>query len=267
MGVVIASGFTTGNTYPLNTPRIGWRKLAGTVTASTSAAGFAATNAATNRTDSFWRPTALTATWALDAGFAQAVSYCGIAAHDLGTQGCTVLVQSSPDGTTWTTRCTIIPADDSTILALFATVSARYWRLSISGSGDEPTLGVIQFGAVTEFPQKAAYVGSMSFDRTRVASYSTNLSEGGQWLGRSVSRVSLTPSMQVSHLSEAWVASEWDAFAEYAETGPFFIADRPSVYPKSCCYAWTSGDLRAERSIPNADVALSISLELTGFLA
>jgi hypothetical protein len=267
MGVTIASGFTAGNTYPLNTPRIGWQRISGDIAASTEAAGFAAANAGTNRTDSFWRPTALPATWEIDAGSAQSVSYCGIAAHDLGTQDCVVLVRSSPDGSTWTTRCTITPTDDSAILALFGTVSARYWRIEVSGSGDEPTIGVIQFGAVTEFPQRATYAPSMSFERTRVASYSTNLSEGGQWLGRSVSRVSLAPSMQVAHLSETWIAAEWDAFAEHAEAAPFFVADRPDTFPKSCCYAWTGGDLRAERSLPNTAVAMSISLEMTGFLA
>ncbi len=267
MAVTIASGFTTGNTYSLKTPRIGWRKITGTVAASTSATGYAATNANTNRTDSFWQPTALPATWQIDAASAQSVSYCGIAAHDLGSKGCTVLVQSSPDGTTWTTRCTITPTDDSAILALFATVSARYWRISISGSGGNPTIAVIQFGAVTEFPQKAVYAPSVSFERTRVASYSTNMSQGGQWLGRSVERASLAPAMTVNNLSETWIAAEWDAFAIYAETSPFFIADRPEDYPKSCCYAWTGGDLRAERVTPNADIALSVSLELTGFLA
>lgn len=267
MAVAIAAGFTAGNTYPLTTPRIGWRRLSGTVAASTSAAGYAAANAATNRTDSFWQPTALPATWRLDAGSAQDVSYCGIAAHDLGSKGCTVLVQSSPDDSTWTTRCTITPTDDSAIMALFATVSARYWRLSISGAGDEPTIAVIQFGAVTEFPQRAVYAPSTSFERTRLASFSTNRTEGGQFVGRSMTRVSLTPAMQVNHLSETWVAAEWDAFALHAETSPFFIADRPDAFPKSCCYAWTSTDLRAPRETPNAAVAINVSLELTGFLA
>lgn len=267
MSVTIASGFTAGNTYPLKNPRIGWRRIAGTVTGSTSAAGYAAANADTNRTDSFWRPTALGATWKIDAGTAQSVSYCGIAAHDLGTKGCTILVQSSTDDAAWTTRCTVVPTDDSAIMALFATVSARYWRLSISGAGGVPTIAVIQFGAVTEFPQKAVYAPSISFERTRVANYSTNMSQGGQWLGRSIDRVSLAPAMTVNNLSETWVAAEWDAFALYAETSPFFIADRPQDYPKSCCYVWTGSDLRAERAVANADIAMTVSLELTGFLA
>ena len=266
MAVTIAGGFT-GNAYPINNPRIGWRRLSGTVLASTSAAGYAAANAATIRTDSFWQPTALAATWRLDFATAQSVSYCGIAAHDLGTKACTILVQSSPDGATWTTRATVVPTDDGAIMALFATVSARYWRVSISGASGNPTIGVIQFGAVTELPERCAYTGSVSFERTRGASYSANNTEGGQWAGRSLVRTALSPQMAVEHLSEAWIASEWDAFALNCETSPFFIADRPSAYPKSCAYAWTRADLRTSRDIANAAISNSINLELTGFLA
>jgi len=265
MAVTIAGGFT-GTLYPLNTPRIGWRKLTGTISASTAAAGYAAANAATSRTDSFWQPTALAATWRLDAGSAQTVSYCGIAAHDLGSKGCTILVQSSPDDSVWTTRATVVPTDDGAIMALFAAVSARYWRLSISGAGGNPTLGVIQFGAVTEFPQRCTFAPSMSFERTRSAAYSANITEGGQWVGRSRVRTMLSPKITVTHLSEAWVASEWDALALHAETGPFFIADRPSDYPKSVAYAWAQSDLRVERGLAKLSVANSITLELAGFM-
>jgi len=266
MGVTIAAGFT-GNAYPLNTPRVGWRRISGTVAASTSAAGYAAANAATYRTDSFWQPTALAATWRLDAATDQAVSYCGIAAHDLGTKGCTVLVQSSPDDATWTTRATVTPADNGTIFALFATVTARYWRISVSGAGGSPTIGVIEFGAVTEYPRKCVFAPSLSFERTRRVDYRVNITEGGGWAGRSIVRTALAPAMTVNNLSEQWVAAEWDAFSLHAETSPFFIADRPEQFPQSVAYAWSMTDLRAERSVPNIAVANSVTLELVGFLA
>jgi hypothetical protein len=265
MGVTIAAGFT-GITYPLSTPRVGWRRITGTVAASTQAAGFAAANAGTYRTDSFWRPTALAATWRLDAASAQNVSYCGIAAHDLGSKGCTILVQSSTDDSAWTTRATVAPTDDSAILALFGTVSARYWRINISGSGGNPTVAVIQFGAVTEFPRNAVYAPSIPFQRTRQAGYRINMSEGGQWLGRSRARVALVPAMTVNHLSETWISTEWEPLALHAEQAPFFVADRPGDHPKSCAYAWSGTDLRAERDTPNAAMANSVTLELTGFL-
>jgi hypothetical protein len=256
-----------GIVYPPSTPRIGWRRITGTVAASTSAAGFAAANAATYRTDSFWRPTALGATWRLDAGSAQNVSYVGIAGHDMGTRALTIQVQSSTDDSAWTTRLNITPTDDSAIFGLMGLISARYWRLSITGAGGNPTIAVIQFGAVTEFPRPCVYAPSISLQRTRRVTYSTNITEGGQWAGRTINRVSLAPSMTVNHLSETWVTSEWDAFALHAETSPFFIADRPGSFANSCAYAWTGDDLRAERGTPNADIANTVSLELTGFLA
>jgi len=93
-----------------------------------------------------------------------------------------------------------------------------------------------------------------------------NGSEGGQWLGRTRVRAALQISMTVQHLSEAWVESTWDAFATHAESNPFFIADKPGGYPKSCAYAWSGSDLRAERQLANATVANAVTLELTGFL-
>lgn len=265
MGVTVAAGFT-GNVYSQATPRLGWRSVAGTPTASSSATGYAATNAYGNRTDSFWQPTAMPAWWKLDAASAQNVSYVGIAGHDLGTRACTVLVQSSTDNSVWTTRLTIVPTDDSAILGLFATVSAQYWRIYITGAVGNPTIAVIRFGEVTEFPRPCIYAPSLSFQRTRIVSYAANMTEGGQFVGRSVVRATLAPKMQVSHLSEAWITAEWDAFALYAETSPFFIADRPSEFPVSCAYGWTTADLRAERSKAVSAIANSVSLELTGFL-
>jgi hypothetical protein len=264
MAVTIRAGFT-GNTQPLTHPRIGWRRITGTISASTAAAGFAAANAGTYRTDSFWRPTGLPASWTIDAGSAVAVSYIGIAAHDLGTKGCTVTVSSSPDNVTFTTRVTIVPTDDSAIMGLFASATVRYWRIDITGASGAPTIGVIQFGAVTEFPRPCVYAPSVSFERTRSASYRANISDGGQWLGRSRARVQLSPVMEVQHLAETWLASEWDAFALHAEQAPFFIADRPGSYVNSVAYAWTTDDLRAERGIPNAAISSNVSLSLSGF--
>lgn len=265
MAVHVHTGFT-GTAVPLDHPRIGWRRITGTVAASSAAAGYAAANGATVRTDSFWRPTALPATWAVDAGSAQAVGYCGIAAHDLGSRGATVIVESSPDGLTWTTRATHVPADDSAILILFARVSVRHWRVRITGAA-VPTIGVIQFGDVTEFPQRAIYAPSVSFEHTRVSTYSVNETDGGQWGGRTLVRQSLAPRMAVSHLSEAWIAAEWVPFARHAEVAPFFVADRPGDFPASVAYAWTRGDLRAQRAVANAAIACSVELDLMGFMA
>lgn len=265
MAVHIAAGFT-GTTYPLNYPRIGWRRITGTISASTAEAGFAASNAGNPRTDSFWRPTEAPATWAIDAGSAVSVSYVGIAAHDLGAQAATVVVESSANNTDWTARLTVAP-NNTALFGLFAVVSARYWRIRISSASAPPTLGVIQFGAVTEVPQRAQYVGSVSFDRAEVIDIDQNVSEGGQWLGASVRQRFLDLSMSVAHLSETWVASEWNPFSAHARRAqPFFVADRPGEFVNSCAYAWTQSDLRPVRDVPNAVVANAVDMQMRGYL-
>jgi hypothetical protein len=263
MSVVIAAGFT-GITHDLSHPRVGWRRLTGTVTGSTSAAGFAAANAATSRTDTFWRPTALNATWTVDFGSAQNVSYCGIASHTLGSSGCTVFF-ATWNGSTWDTVASTTPGDDGPILFLCGTRNVSQARITISGGATMPLVGVVFFGAVTEWPRKAVYAPSVSMQRAKVTEFSTNTTEGGQWAGRSVVRRYTTPKMQVDNLPESWIASEFDAFAAYAEREPFFIADKPGTYAASVAYAWATADLVPDRAIPNADVSNSVTLEMIGF--
>lgn len=263
--IYIASGFT-GNAYPLSHPRIGWDRITGTATASGSAAGFAAANANTTRTDSFWRPTGSPAWWRIDAGAPVNVNYLGIAAHDIGTQDATVAIQRSTDGTTWTgLGLTVEPVDDSPIFVLFGTLSFRYWRIVVTYSGTAPTIGTIAFGEVMEFPRPAVYAPSVSFERAKRTSFDVNISDGGQWLGRTKVRQSLAPTMQVNNLSETWIASTFDEFATYAEDQPFFIADRPGDYPASCSYAWSLTDIIPERQTAKASISHSVTMELQGF--
>ncbi len=203
--------------YPMKNPRIGWRRITGTVSASTAAAGYAAANAATYRTDSFWRPTAATG-WLEINATASRVSYCGVAAHDLGSKNAAAVVEYY-NGSAWVQiGPTVTPADDSAILILFTATEAGRWRLRIIAADAAPTIGVIQFGAITEFPHRAQFTGSVPFNRARQITFAANMTEGGHYAGRSIQRVSLAPSMSVGYLSEEWITDEWDAFAAHAET-------------------------------------------------
>lgn len=265
----MAVHFTIGEVaheYPLFFPRIGWRKISGTISSSTAAAGYAAANAATYRTDSFWRPTAATGWFNIIASSPEEVTYCGIAAHDLATQNATVVVEYY-DGTVWVqVGPTVTPEDNGAILILFTKITAASWRLRITAADAAPTMAVIQFGRVTEFPRPAVYAPSVSFERARQVTYAVNITNGGHYSGRSVERISLQPVMKVNYISEEWIAAEWDDFVAHAEVNPFFIADRPETHPKSVAYAWTNSQLIPDRATPNKKISNNIELQLTGFM-
>ena len=123
----------------------------GTLAASSEAVGYPKENVISQNTVKYWRPTALPATISVDLDTVKSVDSFGIVAHDCGTKGNTILLQSSPDNTTWTTRCTVVPTDNTTVLGLFTPVSARYWRLNISG-GTVPSIAVVMLSARFNMP-------------------------------------------------------------------------------------------------------------------
>lgn len=261
--IVLETGFY-GIDYGLKSPRVGATPYAGTVAASTSATGFDAAFAANANTYEYWKPTALPATWEVDFGSAETVSYFGIAAHDLATQGATVEYQTW-DGSAWTTRVTHAPADNSAIFGLLTPRSISKARIRITGI-TMPVIGVVYFGSVVEFPQKTAYAGA-EFQDMVSEDYRTNSSDTGHWLGRYVTRRGQPVSMSVNHLSEVWKSAVLDPLIADMRSRPVFIADRPGIFDKSVAFAYSTGPITPERTIARATVAYSVSFGLVGYVA
>jgi len=257
--IVFESGFA-GVGFPLDYPRIGARPVSGTVAISSAETGFWGYFASNANTAQWWRPTAVPATWTLTFTEAK-ISYFGIAAHNCGTVGASVEFQRW-DGSAWVTVLTHTPTDDSPIFGLVERRDMDRARLVFTDA--IPTVGVIYFGDVTEFPQRADYSGSVSFDRATQDEYSTPVSDGGHWLGRYVSRRSVPARMKIDHLSEDWAEAYLTPLLEDLKARPAFFADRPSGYPKSVVFAYTTGPVVPDRSRPNRNTALSVSFEVTG---
>ena len=260
MTVVIASGVI--NT---NLPRIGWRAITGTISASSAASGFGAALAATAQTYSAWKPTALPATWAINAGSAQAVDYCGIGAHEIGSTGGTVFVEYLV-GATWTQAATVTPTDDSSILFLFPQVSAQEWRVRITGT-TAPRVGNIRFGRVTTLPRLSTFSPSLPITESEQFTYNVNVSATGEWLGRSVVASGLQFAVQIEHVSEDFAAGDWADFRKHCNEGDatFYIAPKPAKYPKEVAYAWPTETVKAERTLPNREISRTIDLQCGGY--
>nr|WP_297388276.1 discoidin domain-containing protein [uncultured Roseateles sp.] len=245
MPIVITSDLVLSASLaqPLTHARIGHATYTrtGTATASTEADGFDAANAANPLTYEFWRPTALPAWWRLDAGAAVDCDYIGVAAHTLGSSGCTVYAEYSLDGTTWETLADVLPADDAPIMFLFAQTTARYWRVRVTGS-TLPSVGVVYVGKALAM-YRPIYGGHTPITLSRESEMRPTKSEGGQWLGRTVIRKGSKTKVAYQHLPAAWVREQFLPFIRDAVSYPYFFAWRPQTYPLEVGYVWTNDDI------------------------
>jgi hypothetical protein len=258
--IKVQSGFNP--TIPLSHSRIGHQSYTrtGTVTASSEAVDFPADAPLNELTYEFWRPTALPATWDLDIGSEVDVNYFGIAAHTLGTSGNTVTIQSSVDNTTWDTIDSITPTDNSPIMFLFASVTAQYYRIEISG-GAIPSVGVIYIGTVLEM-LRPCYGGITPISLSRDSVIRPNRSEGGQWLGRSVIRSGSSMKVQYTNLENNWVRTTFKDFIEDAVIYPFFFAWRPDNYAEDVGYVWVADDIKPNNMGRNS--LMQVGFDMSG---
>lgn len=257
--IKIKTGFNP--TIPLSHSRIGHKTFTrtGTATASSSATNFPASAALNPLTYEYWRPTAMPATWTLDAGSSVSVNYIGIAAHTLKTGNCTVTIQGSTNNSTWVTIDSLTPADNSPIMFLFAPVTYRYFRLSITGS--IPSIGVVYVGTTLDM-LRPCYGGITPISLSNDNVIRPNRSEGGQWLGRTVIRSGSSMKVAYTNLNNAWVRSSFKAFMDDAVLYPFFFAWRPNNYPNDIGYVWTADDIKPSNMGRNS--LMQVSFDMTG---
>lgn len=246
MAVVLSPALVTNpalTDQPLFYPRIGWQKITGTISASSASAGYPAANADDPLTYNYWKPTALTATWEIDASQPTEANYIGIAAHTCGTDQATVTAQYW-DGSAWQTLASSLPAsgDDSPIMFLFGQQNATKYRISLSGS-TAPRIGVIYVGKTLDMPRGLAG-GQPLITMQRKTTIQPNVSESGQFIGRSITRGGSTATYNFEGLNPDWYRSDFDPFVESARTDPFFIAWNPVSYTNEIGYVWTNQDIR-----------------------
>lgn len=256
--IFIQSGYTP--TPDLNHSRIGINNITygKTPVASSSAAGHPAIAATYPTTYEYWRPTSGGSTWTIDNGSPVECDYMGI----VGTLSSVIIgCAYSTDGTTWITPVTgSLASGESkrTAMFLFAPVTARYWRLTMIGICD---IAVVYIGKSLAM-QRKIYQGHSPLTLSRMTETTQNVSETGQYLGRSITRKGLKTNCEYQHLKAAWYRANFDPFVEAARTAPFFYAWRPLAYPSELGFVWTTGDIKPTNSGPKD--YMSVGFTVTG---
>ena len=266
MSVVLQNGFI-GIEQGLNNPRLCWRKVAGTVTASTEAEGFDAKFAYAEELVNAWRPTAVPADWTVTFADDAPVSYVGIGAHTIGSSGATVKAQV-PDGSGgWNDvpGCVATPSDDAAILFLLSVQDVGAVRVVVSEAIAE--IGYILTGQATEIPRLAQFTG-LPITESQQVEYRDNTSMTGKPLGRTLQRDGLEFTVEIENLPETFRATEWAAFRQAMERGGrqfFFYAPKPEKYPDEVALAWQRQPSPFERAIPNKNISGAINMTCGGY--
>ena len=267
MAVVISSELVLNEAeaaIPLSYPRIlyddVWR--AGTVTASTEAAGFEAANVADGLTWDYWRPTALPATIEVECAAAADVDYALLAAHTLGSGECTVQGQYH-DGSDWVDLFeAYAPGTDRVLAFLFTQATASRFRFVIDGGETMPSIGIAMMGKALAM-QRGVTLNHRPVTLSRRTVARPQISEGGQLLGRSIAREGVQTEIEFTNLEAGWLRAYFEPFIESARVHPFGWVWHPIGYPAEVALLWTpSGheDIRPEHSgLPDRmDVAFEV---------
>lgn len=262
MTIVITNTPTTADSLPT----VLWNNIfaSGTLTASSEATGYLAVNAIAESTYNSWKPTALPAWIKIDYGSAVAVDSAALIAHNCYTNGNTVQIQSSTDNSTWTTRATITPTDNTTILALFSSVTARYWRWYIT-NGTVPNIGVAMAGARLSFPAgvKAPYT-PVWLSQTYQLLTATTI--GGQFLGNRVIRQGGSTQINLVAVDRTFGETTLAEFRAHYNLGKAFVfASAPSVFSKDVGYCWRKENSLISPTFDENGIWMSVGMDVYAY--
>lgn len=189
---------------------------------------------------------------------AQAIDAVGLGAHNF-TNATASIEYSTSDGGDWVS---FAPAQGGRAAMLFLTssaVSVKRLRVNVTGSG-ALVLGVVYAGIALQMA-RPVFKGVEPPTMARTTEYQSTISEGGQWLGRNVTRQSLRVEFSWRNLPAAWVRSYFDPFITSAIGTPFFIAWNPQDYAREVAYAWTTGDIAPTHSGPRDLMSVTVKAE------
>lgn len=264
MSVVIQSGFT-GIAEPIDQPRICFDTHTATPTATSTATGADVDWLVDGETWSVWEGGSTSQTVTLTFSSA-ATSYAAIAAHNLGSTGATVSCAAGG-----VTVGSISPDDDGAIVFLFGSTTVTTVAFTISGGSAAPQIAVAQAGEVMEMPQLSVFTG-LPISESKQVRYRHQQSIKGDVLGRAVEGADLRFDLTVQNLPETFRAASgdvtWKGFINHVDnTGPFFIAAKPSSYPDDVAYARAMERPRFNRERANLNNSGAVTFQCMGYAA
>ena len=192
-----------------------------------------------------WRPANGTSTERFNLDANADVNFVAIAAHNLSGQELTIRY-STTNGGALTTITTFKPASNDPFMITFDDTEVREIAILATWAGDKE-IGYIAAGKTLQMPYPI-YGGHAPIELSPNTKYKNNVSNTGQFLGRSIIRQGVETEYSFRFLKPSFVRGEFLAFVNSAKTLPFFIMWRPDLYPDQVAFGYTTKDIDIQNS-------------------
>jgi hypothetical protein len=252
--------------YLGDNPFIVWDNLLprGTLTASSSAAGFPVTALLNGVTTDPWRPNAMPATVTLALSETAPISAVCFAAHDMGSRGVTVIFETAPASAgPWTAVATVAPDDDAPLIIAFSWRSRRYMRVRFTGDNTF-RLAVMAIAEGMPIPGRII-PPHVPFHRASEVNLVGSSGGGtGNFLQADFERTGASADIRFSaQLREFAAGDAFENFRQHYNRGrPFFMAAFPSFDFLDVGYMWR-GERADSITVPYQDaVFMTIGMQV-----
>ena len=169
------------------------------------------------------------ATWDLSMYDALPGDVFCIAGHNIGEgNGRLTFLHDSNEDTTYTSIGTASPTSNMPLMFLHEGITSPEWRVTVDRC-PLPEIAVIRVGKALQM-ERPFYGGHAPLHMARQTVLRSNMSESGEFLGRTKQRTFGATAIAWDNLTAAWVRTNWRPFQRATETEPFFIAWRPSSF-------------------------------------
>jgi hypothetical protein len=205
-----------------------------------------------------YQPSSTSASLVVDAGSPTLANYIGIAGYGFQASQAAWNLAYSNDGVNYVPIVSKNSVSDAVIFEAFSDIVARYWRLLITGLFP-PHICSIYLGELLTM-ERSIYGGHSPLLLSGNSEIRHNVSESGQWLGKTLERFGTQTAYSFRNISADWYRANMIPFVDAARTKPFFIRWKPT-YSEEAAYAWLTSDVEVSNSGQRDLMELSFEAE------
>jgi len=225
-----------------NSPLVAWNNLVtnAALTASTEASGFPVSGLLNGVTTDPWKPTAMPATVTINLDASVPASVLAFAAHDMHTNGVTVLLQRW-DGAAWVDVMERTPESDDPFMMAFPVADSDQWRVTFTGGVF--SLSVLHLSKGMTIPGRVVPPHTPLHIASEVELLGKSESATGEFLQADFMRTGANANLAFSVQEPAFIkGDEFEAFRQHFNRArPFFFATSPRHERKDMGYCWRMG--------------------------